>query len=326
MRTATSPPLSQEPSWDAVDRRRPPSQFRTDGPHHANQFNGDSRHEAGEPRHRRPLHVEEMDRISSHSTPANRGSMSIDTRLAHQSDERFIDDTHRTRPALSPSTLRRQASFAGHEAFTDVHRHTYPDDRELFIERQTQSWDREQELQREQYSPVLARSAHPDRAGMFEANPQSFAGPSHDLSVQRSSKPVRIRRPGPQSLQSHPDDFPMRPEAPPDRWPSNGDRGEERSRDEPAPRTHSHHQRPAPSRRGGSLLDRLSLDNTSSMSSPSLRERVQIIPSKRDRDEMAGNNAAGGDVDLDDAGQDDLASKKPRRRLKAKRGRRSGAQ
>jgi hypothetical protein len=74
------------------------------------------------------------------------------------------------------------------------------------------------------------------------------------------------------------------------------------------------------------LLDRLSLDNTSSMSSPSLRERVQIIPSKRDRDEMAGNNAAGGDVDLDDAGQDDLASKKPRRRLKAKRGRRSGAQ
>jgi hypothetical protein len=74
------------------------------------------------------------------------------------------------------------------------------------------------------------------------------------------------------------------------------------------------------------LLDRLSLDNTSSMSSPSLRERVQIIPSKRDRDEMAGNNAAGGDVDLDDAGPDDLASKKPRRRLKAKRGRRSGAQ
>jgi hypothetical protein len=60
-------------------------------------------------------------------------------------------------------------------------------------------------------------------------------------------------------------------------------------------------------------------------SSPSLRDRVQIIPSKRDREEMAGNDT-GGDIDMDDGGPDDSASKKQRRRLKVKRGRRSGAQ
>jgi len=174
---------------------------------------------------------------------------------------------------------------------------------------------------------VVARNVHADRSGMFDTNSQTFAGPDHDLPASRSSKPVRIRRPGSQSVQSHPDGFPMRPKVPTERWVSNGDRGDERGRDGPAPRPHNHHQRPVPSRRGASLLDRLSLDNgagTSGMSSPSLRDRVQTIPSKRDRDEMAGND--GGDIDFDDPGLDDSASKKPRRRLKAKRGRRSGPQ
>jgi len=50
---------------------------------------------------------------------------------------------------------------------------------------------------------------------------------------------------------------------------------------------------------------------------------VQIVPSKRVREEMVGNDT--GDVDFDDGGPEDPTSKKPRRRLKAKRGRRSGA-
>jgi hypothetical protein len=67
--------------------------------------------------------------------------------------------------------------------------------------------------------------------------------------------------------------------------------------------------------------------SSSGLPSPSLRERVQqIIPSKRDREEMAGHDARSGDFDTDEGGVDDTTSKKPRRRMKLRRGRRSGAQ
>jgi hypothetical protein len=73
------------------------------------------------------------------------------------------------------------------------------------------------------------------------------------------------------------------------------------------------------------LLDRLSLDNganTSAVSPQSLRDRVQV-PSKRDREDI-GNDSAG-DIDMEDVGgPSDSASKRPRRRLKLKRGRRNG--
>jgi hypothetical protein len=80
-------------------------------------------------------------------------------------------------------------------------------------------------------------------------------------------------------------------------------------------------QRPGILRRGGSLLDRLSLDHhddtkgTGPPRSSSLRDRVQV-PSKRDRDEMMGGhyqpeNSFGGD---DGGSGDPAALKKPRRR------------
>jgi hypothetical protein len=317
IRDETPPPSSREDSWDAQDRRHPPSQFSADDSQHANQFNGNARRGTGEPRHRRPLHVE-TDRVASHPTSTRHGPVTLDAR-AQQSEERYVGEMYRSRPALSPG-LHRHASFAGHESFSDAPRQDYIDDREPFPERQAQSWDRDQALQRDQYSPFLA---HQDRPGMFEANSQSFSGPDRD--PLRSSKPVRIRRPGSQSVQNHPDDFPVRVDASAGHWPSNSGRGEERNRDEPVHRAHSHHQRTTPSRRGGSLLDRLSLDNGASSSSPSLRERVQIIPSKREREEMVSNDTAGGDLDMDNGGPDDSASKKQRRRTKMKRGRRSGA-
>jgi len=219
---------------------------------------------------------------------------------------------------LSPSTLRHQTSFDGHESFNNAHRQNYTDDRESFLERQPQSWDRDQENERDQYPPTFARSDHhPDRDHMFE----TFPNPSRDMSASRSSKPVRIRRPGLQSIQIHPDEYSIRPDASAEHW-SNGDHGEERGRDESGSRIQSHHQRPTPSRRGGSLLDRLSLYNgaSTSGSSPSLRDRVQIVPSKRDREEMVHDV---GDIDLDDGGQDDSILKKSKRRVKARRGRRS---
>lgn len=80
-------------------------------------------------------------------------------------------------------------------------------------------------------------------------------------------------------------------------------------------------QHPGISRRGGSLLDRLSLDHSDDNKSigmpysSSLRDRVQV-PSKRDRDEMMGGryqpeNPFGGD---DGSFGDTTALKKPRRR------------
>jgi len=311
-----TPPLSaREPSWDVTDRRLPPNTFSVEGPHYTNQFDGDIRHDAREQRYRRSQHIE-VDRVSTHPAPL-RGTMSIDTRVPQQSDERYVEDPYRSQPAESPSSLRRQASFPGHSQ----HNVGYAGDRDSFAERQPSSWDRDQELQRDQYSPAVGRSIHPDRARMFEVSSQS--GPAHDPSAPHSSKPIR-NRPGSHPVREHPGDFPVHPEVPGEHWISDGGRRAERTREESA-RSHSHQQRPTPSRRGGSLLDRLSLDNatgSSGMSSPSLRDRVQIIPSKRDREEMVGGDAAGG-FDMDEGGPDDSVSKKPKRRVK--RGRR-GAQ
>ncbi|KAE9391719.1 hypothetical protein BT96DRAFT_298823 [Gymnopus androsaceus JB14] len=75
-------------------------------------------------------------------------------------------------------------------------------------------------------------------------------------------------------------------------------------------------------RRGGSLLDRLSINPSPSDdhpgSSPALRDRV--VPAKRDRDEMVrdGEDRMDGDVDMDDG----FTSKRAKRRAgKARRGR-----
>ena len=246
----------------------------------------------------------------------------MDARLPQPPEERYIDDPYRSRSTLSPGTLRRQASFTSHASFGV----DYADDRESLPEREVRSWNRDQEPQRDQYSPVLTRGA-PDRVPMFEGNAQSFSTVDHEPSASRSSK-HRVR-PGSHSVQNYPDDIPVRLEGSGEHWPSDGSRGMERTRDELAPRSNNHHRRPMPSRRGGSLLDRLSLvDNvagSSSMSSPSLRDRVQIVPSKRDREEMVGNDAAR-DIDMDEGGPEDSASKKPRRRMKMKRARRSGGQ
>ena len=78
-------------------------------------------------------------------------------------------------------------------------------------------------------------------------------------------------------------------------------------------------QRPAILKRGGSLLDRLSLDNNNDTQgapwSSSLRDRVQV-PSKRDRDEMIGGRyQPDNSFEGDDAGIGDPTTlKRPRRR------------
>jgi hypothetical protein len=82
-------------------------------------------------------------------------------------------------------------------------------------------------------------------------------------------------------------------------------------------------QRPTPSQPAAerSLLNRISLGNpavasSSSMSSRPLLDRIQIRPSKRDREEIAGNDAAGGDGELNEGSLDDSALKRPKRRMR----------
>ncbi|KAJ3982135.1 hypothetical protein F5890DRAFT_419643 [Lentinula detonsa] len=79
-------------------------------------------------------------------------------------------------------------------------------------------------------------------------------------------------------------------------------------------------ERPPVSRRGGSLLDRLSISVDEHV--PPLRDRVQI-PAKRDRDElMRDGGSYSVDIDMDDG----VVGKKPRRRSgKPRRGRGRGA-
>lgn len=88
-------------------------------------------------------------------------------------------------------------------------------------------------------------------------------------------------------------------------------------------------ERPRSSRRGASLLDRLSLDaGPSDLPSSSLRDRVQI-PAKRDRDEMMRSYSGGGDsADAEDIGGVADSSRRPKRRTgrpKGRRGRNGGS-
>ncbi|KAJ4466991.1 hypothetical protein J3R30DRAFT_2084272 [Lentinula aciculospora] len=82
----------------------------------------------------------------------------------------------------------------------------------------------------------------------------------------------------------------------------------------------NHYERPPVNRRGGSLLDRLSMSVDDHV--PPLRDRVQI-PTKRDRDElMRDGGSFNGEFDVDDG----VIGKKPRRRTgKPRRGRGRGA-
>lgn len=83
------------------------------------------------------------------------------------------------------------------------------------------------------------------------------------------------------------------------------------------------HHRPEFPRRGGSLLDRLSLEDPKDEVhlQQSLRERVEV-PSKRDRDDMLSDRYAGEET----FDEDDPASKKARKKTtKVRKVRRGGS-
>lgn len=327
LRTATPPPPSREPSWDTGERHNPANHrqqerrhSRFDRPARQDESNAPTLHQLPDVDGRRRVHA------PPHPVSARRASFS--GHGSHPEEQQYVD-SYRPRGPPSPAESRRYESFVDRGVSADDGRHqSFPDIRgphPSLPDRPPQSWDREQD---ENTSPSVTRGLQSEHPRMLYLYSCSCFGSNHVDSAPRTSKPVRIRRPSSQALlPNQPDDFSMQSEGPSEHWRSDNGPGEERREDmEMGSQAPNHQQRPTPSRRGGSLLDRLSLDDNGPplpaiVPQPSLRDRVQV-PSKRDRDELAGGELAG-DGDMDDGTGGDPASKKLKRRMKSKRGRRS---
>ena len=173
--------------------------------------------------------------------------------------------------------------------------------------RHAQSWDREADGRSS--SVNAKRPMHPERSAVVEMGNQHTG----------TSSNRELHRPDPQHLPSSSDDYLTR-ESTSEHW-HLGATGEDRRDDRlQPPRAANLPPRPAAPRSGGSLLDRLSSDKSGASSGPppsqSLRDRVQV-PSKRDRDDTIRPDSMG------DAEMGDSVSKRSKKRMKPKRGRRN---
>ena len=332
-RVATPPPLSREPSlvspsWETrsftSDRGRPTRYSDSVRQHRSDGLRGEAMDM--DPRQR----LQQQDDLSDRGRERfgavePRRSGSLEGRLSERYDERYDDryvELPHQKHGLPPNpSLRRD-----HDTYSsEPPRQKRPDGRRRSFsgERVNSGWVD----QGRPPSPGRHSQFHPSHTRVFEETPQ-FSTPDRDAPPSRTSKPIRIRRPGsmPQSRQDeHVRSEPMIENT------SVHARPRERGGDILEPASTSQ-QRPSTSRRGASLLDRLSLDHggdssAGGMASPSLRERVQI-PTKRDRDDMLGgdSNPMDPSFDVDDGPGGDPAAKRTRRRSgKPRRGRRGGS-
>jgi hypothetical protein len=244
----------------------------------------------------------------------------LESRLSQPYDERY-DDDRKNRPLpppLSPTSRRDRGPYV--EDARIAHRaDNRAASRDNFDEeRRAGGWD--DDMQRHGHdqshrrlpSPGVPDTKRPDRS----EGPSSF--PDH--ASQHQTRPVRIRRP------QRPDD------GGPTDLPSDVIRMERRDSDHNEFASSARQpERPRPSRRAASLLDRLSLDAGPSDPPPpsSLRDRVQIVPAKRDRDEMMRSYSGGGEsMDAEDIGGGPDSGRRPKKRSgrpKGRRGRNSGS-
>jgi len=221
----------------------------------------------------------------------NSGALGLESRLSERYDDRYAE-LHRRPHALppNPSLSRDDNSY-----INDAPRQARLSDHRAHSSVSERDWS----------EPLRPRedSIATDRNRVFDDINSSL--PPQD---NRSSKP-RVRRFGPAVQEIiHPEPV------------VENTRAIERHRDN----LDSERQERA-IRRGGSLLDRLSLDNdTGSNHGPSLRERVQL-PVKRDREEMMSGGGDSGSMDapfdLEDGLGGDTAKKSRRRSGKPRRGR-----
>lgn len=312
---------SSSTPW-ATDRYRQSGQYQADKHQTTAPYNNQSRYEEvdmGEPRPRRG-EFEDANRQQDRRVPPGRYeghglSPTLDSRTgAPLPPRRFPEESigsHRNAP-VSPTTLRGGSFSENYPEAT--HRTNYADNHD----RASQARRREQQPYEGQPSPPPPVNVHLDRTRAFEQDT--------DLDLPRHSKPVRIRRPPPTPprVPSQLEAYSMPSEAIVDRWAPNGSgRDEEQAREDinsgPRSHTNNHHPRTTPSRRGASLLDRLSTD----MPSASLVDRVHI-PSKRHREEIVGDDAPG-DYEYEDSPADPSHRRGVvPRRMKVRRGRRGG--
>ncbi|CCL98037.1 uncharacterized protein FIBRA_00031 [Fibroporia radiculosa] len=172
-------------------------------------------------------------------------------------------------------------------------------------------------------SALPGRIPHSDRTRPLRPPPAPT--PVDEDSFMRTSKPVRIRRPPPAPTKPSHDS----PEGDETNMPRESARD-----DRPVEPVEAYSEqmssRPMMARRGGSLLDRLSLNDLAPPPgdgpSPSLRDRVEIYSNGPNDDMDVAREDAALDVDLDSSMGDSLRGMRggKKRSLKPKRGRRGG--
>jgi hypothetical protein len=264
---------------------------------------GPHRHRQAHPTDR---NRERFNEDTRHVSPV---AVGLESRLSERYDDRYAEAPYRPLPPASSS--RRD-----HDSFhPDQHRQarqTHPDHRgqshSFNVERSNSDWH---DPSRGDPGPMPDADSHPERVRMYE-----FPAPTQEAAPPRASKPPRVRRLGP-NIQPAKEVIQMEPGAD-DMLAGGGHHAPERQGDQ---LQRSSYDRPNNLRRGGSLLDRLSLDNSTAvvserLASASLRDRVSI-PSKRDHDELI----SGGEEAPMDAPEDGGDSRRSRRRSgKSRRG------
>lgn len=307
----TPPPVSREPSatsptWDLPDRPPPSSRFSVD------ESKSDARS------------------VSSRSGPVT------DENRPKELLDRFSTPPVRTGDGGPPNNGPRQ-SHALPPNPTTHHRetHTFPQDsapgwsdarRGYEDGRPRSRWG---EPRRD--GPVNQHSVlEPSASRMVVDEPPVHSRPE-EYSETRTSKPIRIRRP---PMGSGPDVTAQT------RVASTASMDSYIPSEQAAPAIYEREgydlakriERPPGPRRGGSLLDRLSLDDgppppvitaNNTPQQPSLRDRVQLVPAKRDREDMMGDYYDTS-FDGDDGGIDSLSKRQRQKGVKPRRGRRRG--
>ena len=309
----TPPPVSREPSatsptWDLPDRPPPSSRFSVD----------ESKSDA------RP--------VSSRSGPVTEAETRPKELL-----ERFSTPPGRTGDGGPPNNGPRQSHALPPNPTTHHHRenHTFAQDSDPGWSDARRGYEDGRPRSRwgepRRDGPVNHHSAPEHSASRMMVDEPPVHSRPEEYTETRTSKPIRIRRPpmgsGPDvtgqtrvassaSMDSY---IPSEPTAP---------AIYEREGYDLAKRI----ERPPGLRRGGSLLDRLSLDDGppppvftagNTPPQPSLRDRVQLVPAKRDREDMMGDYYDAS-FDGDDGGMDSLSKRQRQRGVKPRRGRRRG--
>ncbi|KAL6301472.1 hypothetical protein BKA93DRAFT_464663 [Sparassis latifolia] len=285
-------PSRIEPPRELPRREEPagPPRSFNDGGNQGGRFDSAPRlNVANSPRKRQRETTPERgrDRPSPAETRTRGRRTSLEGRLSSHYDEHYADTRYAPQEALPPPSLPVRPP--SRDIYPEMRpRAPYNDHRDHpppYREEAPLRWDRP-DPEKAPDQPTAPARLHPDRARLIDPVP----APSVIVDVpMRTSKPVRIRRPPPMSAQTLQESFtPPIPMALRDPPPSNI-REDKRGGDmiEPLPERST---RPS-ARRGGSLLDRLSMDHPSpglsDVMSPSLRERVETLPNKPD-DNMGG--------------------------------------